>query len=139
MSFGEGETGRALPPGVVKQVRIALRPANRLASFLGAVLGGGVPVASYQLAHHEVTRALPLWAQLPAWLVAGGLLFSALTVYQWGRLAFGSPYKALGFAVLLEGVLVASTTPWLSLGALGYLVAINGTACGCILSTRGQS
>ena len=123
---------------VVSQVRAAVQPKNRLATALGALLGGGVPVATYVLSHHEVTQADPLYAQLPAWLVLGGLLFSALTVYQWGRMAFGSGAKALGFAVLLEGVLTCSATPWLSAGALAYLVIINATATGVRLSVQSR-
>jgi hypothetical protein len=111
-----------------------MKPKNRLATALGAGLGGGVPVATYVLSHHEVQISSPLYAQLSCWLVLGGLLFSALTVYQWGRMAFGSGAKALGFAFLLEGVLTCSTTAWLSIGALLYLVAINATATGVRLS-----
>jgi hypothetical protein len=124
------------PPrtGVVSQVRAALQPKNRLPTALGAVLGGGVPVATYVLAHREVVGSAPLYAQLPAWLVLGGLLFSALTVYGWAREAFGSGAKALGFAALLEGVLTCSATPWLSAGALAYLVAINAVATGVRLA-----
>jgi len=93
-----------------------------------------VPVASYQLAHHEVVPGAALYAQPAAWMVLGALCFSALTVYGWAKMAFGSGVKALGFVVLLEGVLVASQTPWLALGALGYLVAVNGVATGCRLA-----
>jgi len=120
--------------GVVAQVRIALRRENRLATVLGGLLGGGVPCASFQLAHHEVDWSRPLWTQVSVWLVGGGLLFSALTVYQWGKLAFASPWKALGFTLLLEGVLTCAATPWLTWGALCYLAAINATATGVRLS-----
>jgi hypothetical protein len=125
---------RAAPTGVVAQVRCALQPHNRLATALGALLGGGVPVASYQLAHHEVDPSQPLWAQLSAWLVLGGLLFSAITVCSWGKLAFGSRYKAVGFTVLLEGVLTCAHTPWLAAAGLCYLVCINAVATGVRLS-----
>jgi hypothetical protein len=128
----EPRTRREL--GVVGQVRAALKPRNRLATTLGALLGGGVPMASWQLAHHEVDATLPIYAQLPAWLVVGGLLFSALTVCQWAREAFGSPWKALGFTVLLEGILTFAHTPWLSVASVCYLVAINATATGVRLS-----
>lgn len=128
---------RAPRTDVVSQVREAARPRNRLATTLGGILGGGVPVATYVLSHREVVvGATPLYAQLPAWLVLGGLLFSALTVYQWGRAAFGSAAKAAGFAVLLEGVLTCSSTGWLSVGALAYLVAINAAATGVRLSVQ---
>lgn len=127
-------TTRPARADVVSQVRAAMQPRNRLATALGALLGGGVPVATYVLSHQEVSQAAPLYAQLPAWLVLGGLLFSALTVTQWGRMAFGSGWKALGFTVLLEGVLTCSSTQWLSVGALVYLICINATATGVRLS-----
>ncbi len=120
--------------GVVDQVREALKPRNRLAACLGALLGGIVPVASYVVAHHELEATRPWWGQFASLLVAGGLLYSARTVYGWGRLAFGEPAKALGFVVLLEGVMVLSTTPWLALTCLAYLVGINSVSTGCALS-----
>lgn len=120
---------------VVDQVRLALRPKNRLPTILGGILGGGVPVASYVLAHCEIDSSAPLYGQLAAWLVLGALFFSATSVFGWARQAFqGSGCKALGFTVLLEGVLVAAHTPWLSVAALAYLVGINAIATGCSLS-----
>jgi hypothetical protein len=124
----------AAPPGVVAQVRIALRPKNRLAAALGAALGAFVPVAGYWLAHHELDLAAPLYGQLTAWLVLGGLLYSCTSVYSWGRVAFGSATKAFGFCVLLEGVLVAAHTSWLSIAALVYLAAINAVVAGTRLA-----
>jgi len=124
--------------GVVDQVLVALRPQNRVATLLGALLGGFVPVATYVVAHQETTTA-PLWTQLPALLVVGGLTYSALTVYRWARLAVGHPVKAAGFVLLLEGVMVASSTPWLGMVALGYLVGINAIATGCQLSQDRKS
>lgn len=120
--------------GVVDQVRVAMRPKNRLAATLGALLGAFVPVAGYWLAHHEIDRAAPLYAQTSVWLVLGGLLYSCTSVYAWGRLAFGSAIKALGFCVLLEGVLVASSTTWLGVAALIYLAAINAVVAGTRLA-----
>ena len=121
-------------PGVVEQVRIALRPKNRLAALLGACLGAFVPVAGYWLAHREVSPTAPLYGQLAAWLVAGGLLYSCTSVYAWGKAAFGSGVKALGFCILLEGVLVSSRATWLGLTALVYLAAINAVVAGTKLA-----
>lgn len=124
--------------GVVGQVRAALSPANRLASALGFLLGGFVPAATYVVAHRELAAGA-LWAQLGTYLVAGGLLYSARTVFDWGTLAFGLRVKALGFVVLLEGVMVTAHTAWLAGAALGYLVAINGAATACKLSLGDRS
>jgi hypothetical protein len=74
-----------------------------------------------------------LWNPSSA-LVAGGLVYSAKTVWQWGRLAFACPWKATGFVLLLEGVMVLSRIEWLSVAALVYLVGINAIATGCLLA-----
>lgn len=58
----------------------------------------------------------------------GGLLYSAPTVYQWMVRAVGSRVKALGFVVLLEGILVAVQSDLLAYAALALLVAINSVA-----------
>lgn len=126
------------PLGVVAQVRAAFRARNRLPALLGFLLGGFVPVACYVLAHAELTGA-PVWTQPRAVLVLGGLLFSLRTVYAWGRLAFAESAKALGFCVLVEGVMVTAQTEWLAFAALAYLVAINGIATGCRLALDGRS
>lgn len=131
---------RALPTAkstkelsVLSEVRLALHPRNRVAALMGAALGGGVPVASYWLAHHEISRGYVVWA-----LVAGGLLFSAMTVTRWAASAFGSMTKAVGFTVLLEGVLIYSNTAWLSVAALAYLVFINAVATGARVALHGK-
>ncbi len=126
-----------IPPGslgVVDQVRLALRPRSRLAFGIGLLLGAFVPLATFVISHTELDLRRPLWEQLPALFVAGGLLFSAVTMYGWGKLAFLQRAKALGFVLLLEGTMVTSRTHWLALGALCYLCAINGVATACNLA-----
>lgn len=113
-------------PAVVAQVRSAV--GSPIALALGCILGGFVPLASYVLAHLPAP-AWYLWA-----LVAGGLLFSAKTVYQWGAAAFADAWKAGGFVLLLEGVMTYAPVPWLALSALGVLVGINAIATGCALA-----
>jgi hypothetical protein len=122
------------PLGVVEQVRLSLRRGSRLAFALGVLLGGFVPIATYVIAHTEISKARALYLQPAAAFVAGGLLFSAVTMYNWGRLAFAQRAKALGFVVLLEGTMVTAQTRWLALAALCYLAAINGVATACNLA-----
>lgn len=112
---------------VVGQVRLALKRENRLATAVGSLLGGFVPAATWTMTHHEPHD----WRLL---IVAGGLLYSAITVYKWGVLAFGMRVKAFGFVALLEGVMVMSATAWLSLTALGILIGINAVATAVALS-----
>jgi len=125
--------------GVVEQVRLALKPTNRLATLLGFLLGGFVPLASFVVAHHEVDSARALYTQLSSYLVLGGLMYSFPTVYGWAKMAVGSPLKACGFVILLEGIMVASSNHLLSIAALTYLMVINGIATGCRLSLGGQA
>ncbi|HTA90057.1 MAG TPA: hypothetical protein VK745_10790 [Polyangiaceae bacterium] len=120
------------PLGVVAQVRRAFARGNRLAAFVGFLLGGFVPLAVYVIARGEsgsFSGHERAWA-----IITGGLVYSARTVFEWARLAFTSAVKSVGFVVLLEGVMVTSSTRWLALAALGYLIAINGTATACTLS-----
>lgn len=122
--------------GVVGQVQQAMRPDARMATVVGFLLGGFVPAASFVVAHYEIDRATAVWSQLATYLVLGGLVYSAKTVYAWGCMAFRMPLKAAGFVVLVEGVMMTSTHAWLSFAALAYLVVINGIATGCALSVR---
>jgi len=120
--------------GVVDQVRLASQRGNRLATFLGSLLGGFVPLATYVVSHQELDFTLPIWTQPKALLALGGLLYSAITVYRWGRMAFDGAVRALGFTVLLEGVMVFSSVGWLSHAALVYLIAINAISTGVTLA-----
>lgn len=124
------------PLGVVDQVRVAFRLKNRLATTIGFIFGGFVPLATYTVAHHAVNTAVSVLTQLNAYIVLGGLIYSALTVFAWGRMAFSSAPKAFGFVLLIEGVMTFVQIPWLSLAALGLLVGINGIATGCTLSRK---
>lgn len=131
-------TIKGKPRGVVAQVRAAMAPKARLATAVGFLLGGFVPVATYVVAHYEMTSE-PLYTQTATALVLGGLTFSARTVFSWAALAFENVLKALGFVVLAEGVMTFSHVEWLSFVALGYLVLINGTATACTLSVGSTS
>jgi hypothetical protein len=113
-----------------------LRAARRkpIAAIIGAT-AGLVPVGVYEVGHHELTSWSPL--ECPkAMIVYAGLLFSALTVLGWSTNMFGSKAKALGFTLLLEGIMMTSSAAWLTAIALTYLVLINAVANGCRLALR---
>lgn len=91
------------------------------------------------------------------YIVAGGVCFSAITVYKWACVAFRStkiveyiahpsgqpmkderetfigPLKAFATVLLIEGTMVFSGIFWLSCLALGILVLVNGVAVACNL------
>jgi hypothetical protein len=123
------------PNGVVDEVIIATAVRNRLATTLGFILGGFVPVGSFTVAHNEVT-AFNLANAAPLLMVLGGLVYSAITVYQWGFKAFESKFKAFGFVVLIEGIMTLSDIQWLSVAALILLVSINGLSTGTKLALK---
>lgn len=116
---------------VIQQVRRAFAPGARLAGFIGLAIGGFVPVATYTVVHCECAEYPSLW-----WLVLGGLVYSALTVFTWASSAFGSRIKAAGFCVLLEGILTFGHTRALGLSALAMLVFINAVSAACALQVR---
>lgn len=105
------------------KARVSLAGRNWKAGFLGMVLGGFVPLATYEMVHYEVTHDKLYWA-----LIAGGLVYSALTMYRWARRAFEDWAKAIGFVVLLEGTMTFSKAPWLSLAGLSILMILNGVS-----------
>lgn len=114
---------------VVEQVRKSFHKKNRLAMICGFLLGSFVPIAAYVLGHFETKAEPMMWI-----VVTAGLIYSATTVFQWAKVAFKNPLKALGFCILIEGVMTFSQTQALALAGLALLVIINGIATGTILA-----
>lgn len=103
---------------ILSQLR-ALR-GQRLATVVGSIVGAVVPVLVYRIAHHHAGDTPALWL-----IVAGGLLFSASSVYGWGMKLFaGQWYKAGGFTVLVE-LSTVFIQGWESKLALSILILIN--------------
>ena len=100
---------------ILTQLRSLRR--NKLAAFIGILVGATIPVIIYRIAHLSTEPAL--WM-----IVAGGLVFSGTSVYSWGLKLFGSWYKAGGFTVLLE-LTTVFIHGWESYVALGVLISIN--------------
>lgn len=90
--------------GIVDMVRSASHKKNRIAMGAGFILGGWVPMVTYLVSHFHMQELPMLWL-----LVAGGLTYSAMTVFSWAKIAFRHPLKALGFVVLLEGAMIFVT------------------------------
>lgn len=124
---------RTRSPGVIEQFRVA--KSNPAALVGGCLLGAFVPFVTFWVAHFELDVTTLTSAFQPAlFLVLGGLVYSAKTVWQWGRLAFACPWKATGFVLLVEGTMVTTQTLWMGVMALGYLMVINAVATGCTLT-----
>jgi hypothetical protein len=138
---------KSRPLSVIEQFRVA--KSNPAALVGGSLLGAFVPFAVFWVSHFELsadalfgnafnTVLVLAWARVM--LVLGGLVYSAKTVWAWGRMAFSCPWKATGFVLLIEGVMTFSGTLGLSMVALGYLMVINAVATGCTmaLSDKGK-
>ena len=115
--------------GIVDQVKLAFQAGNLIATAIGFLLGGVIPLFTYMIAHSLGTITNPLIV-----LVAGGLAYSAPTVYQWGAKAFQSRYKSIGFVILIEGCMTLAPQAWIAITALVYLIMINGVATGVTLA-----
>ena len=126
---------RSTTTDVVTQLECAFK--NPHAALIGALIGGLVPWFGRTLAHDQVPAA---WSAGNTTLTAvmlvvvlGCALFSALSVFKFGKAAFGDSRKALGFTLALEGVMLVSTGVT-SAVALGVLVLINAVANGAVIA-----
>ena len=130
-----GVVDRSATTDVVTQLECAIR--NPHAALIGALIGGLVPWFGRTLAHDQVPTAwsagnTPLVLTMVA-VVLGCALFSALSVYKFGKAAFGDSRKALGFVLALEGVMLV-TTGATSTVALAVLILINAVANGSVIA-----
>ena len=100
--------------------KINAAEARSIGQGIAAVAAGFLPIASYVIAHTEVDARPWLWV-----LVLAGLMFSAPTLAEWAEKWCGGRYKAWGFTVLLEGVMIFAGSHYLSIAGLAILVAIN--------------
>lgn len=127
-------TDRTSTIDIVTQLECAIR--NPHAAAIGAVLGGLVPWFGRTLAHGEIQGAWssdrPLALAMVA-VVLGCGAFSGLSVYKFGRIAFGDSRKALGFVLALEGVMLVSHGVT-SAVALATLILINAVANGSVIA-----
>ncbi|HSX23025.1 MAG TPA: hypothetical protein VLE97_09650 [Gaiellaceae bacterium] len=122
---------RSATTDIVTQLECAIRRPQ--ATLIGALVGGIVPWFARTLAHEQVPAA---WssgscglALVMVAVVLGCALFSAITVYKFGRATFNDSRKALGFVLAIEGVMIVSTGAT-SAVALAVLIAINALANG---------
>jgi len=130
-----GVVDRSATTDVVTQLECAIR--NPHAALIGALIGGLVPWFGRTLAHDQVPAA---WSagntslvMVMLAVVLGCALFSALSVYKFGKAAFGDSKKALGFVLALEGVMLV-TTGATSTVALAVLILINAVANGSVIA-----
>lgn len=82
------------------------------------------PITTYTLAHH-VWDPTAGFLQPATPFIAGGLLYSASTVYDWLNTTLKHRGKAIGFMVLIEGAMTFINLSALTLCLLALLVAIN--------------
>jgi hypothetical protein len=126
---------RSATTDIVTQLECAIR--NPHAAIIGAVIGGLVPWFGRTLAHDQIPAAFSAgrgnFALAMIAVVLGCAVFSGLSVYKFGRAAFGDARKALGFVLALEGVMLVSTGVT-SAVALLVLILINAVANGSVIA-----
>lgn len=119
MSYAPKPRPRPKPKAKVLP-KLSKADSRTIGQFIAAVAAGFLPVASYSIAHGEVQAQPFMWA-----LLAAALMFSAPTLVEWAEKWCRGKYKAWGFTVLLEGVMVFSANHYIALTGLAILVAIN--------------
>ena len=126
---------RSATTDVVTQLECAIRRPQ--ATLIGALVGGLVPWFARTLAHDQLPAAWSSGNQGLALVmlavILGCAVFSAITVYKFGRSTFGDTRKALGFVLAIEGVMLVSTGATSNV-ALVVLIAINALANGAAIA-----
>jgi hypothetical protein len=126
---------RSATTDVVTQLVCAAR--NPQAAAIGALIGGLVPWFGRTLAHEEIPSTWSAGshglALVMIAVVLGCACFSGLSVYKFGRAAFGDARKALGFVLALEGVMIVSHGVTSGV-ALAVLILINAVANGSVIA-----
>jgi len=134
-SRGVGIVDRSATTDIVTQLECALRRPQ--ATLIGALVGGLVPWFARTLAHDQLPATWSAGntglAMVMLTVVLGCAVFSAITVYKFGRATFGCSRKALGFTLAIEGVMLVSTGVT-SAVALAVLIAINALANGASIA-----
>lgn len=98
---------------------------NSLERIFCALAASFIPCAAWFVAHFEIEKGFSDWKN-PLWvIVLAALCYSAPSVAGWAKSWAGSWTKAIGFTVLLEGVLVSLHSPWFHGSALFLLSGIN--------------
>jgi hypothetical protein len=122
---------RSATTDIVTQLECAIRRPQ--ATLIGALVGGLVPWFARTLAHSEVPATWSAGnhslALVMIAVVLGCALFSAITVYKFGRATFNDSRKALGFVLAIEGVMLVSHGATSNV-ALAVLIVINALANG---------
>lgn len=126
---------RSVTTDVVTQLECAIK--NPHAAAIGAVIGGLVPWFGRTLAHEEIPATWSAghhgFAITMIAVVLGCACFSAISVYKFGKAAFGDSRKAIGFTLALEGVMLVSHGGT-SAAALAVLILINAVANGSVIA-----
>jgi hypothetical protein len=129
------DSDKSATTDVVTQLECAIRRPQ--ATLIGALVGGIVPWFARTLAHDQLPAAFSAGhtalAAVMLAVVLGCALFSAITVYKFGRATFNDTRKAFGFVAAIEGVMLVSTGATSNV-ALFVLILINALANGSAIA-----
>jgi len=123
----QAQADRSATTDIVTQLECAIRRPQ--ATLIGALVGGIVPWFARTLAHDQLPTAKGALAMIMVAVVLGCALFSAITVFKFGKATFNDTRKAIGFVAAIEGVMLVSTGSTSDV-ALAVLVLINALANG---------
>lgn len=97
---------------------------SRVEVGLAAASAAFVPIGVYVTSHKAMamgtTSSIPLWI-----LSVAGLIYSIPSVAAWAKSWTSCKWKAYGFTIMLEGIMVLSGEMWLSIISLALLAGVN--------------
>ena len=98
--------------------------SNKFETLLASAAASFIPVGVFFTSHKAMGTSLSqAW---PLWIISvAGLIYSIPSVVAWATSWTGSKAKAIGFTVMLEGLMVGSGEMWLSVVSLLLLGGVN--------------
>jgi len=98
--------------------------SNRFEIILASIAASFIPVGVFFTSHKALSGHISTTWSL--WIISlAGLAYSIPSVVTWAQSWTGSKAKAIGFTIMLEGLMVGSGEPWLSIISLILLGGVN--------------
>lgn len=121
---------------IVRSMKTTTTTSNKLETLLASAAASFIPVGVFFTSHKALGMSLS--QSWPLWIISiAGLIYSIPSVVSWAQSWTGTRSKAIGFTVMLEGLMVLSGEMWLSVVALLLLGGVNAMiACHKVKSMR---
>jgi len=111
------------PPFTIPLMKVT-KNTNNFETVLASIAASFIPVGVFFTSHKALAGHISTTWSL--WIISlAGLAYSIPSVVTWAQSWTGSKAKAIGFTIMLEGLMVGSGEPWLSIISLILLGGVN--------------